>query len=102
MYDYIYMIKFITFRLDPWATYVLPTPRNIYDHHFWNPPPEQVYKFRSSKPKRPASLKVIFTAIKNIFCLLQKFTTYSDVTFTFLFCYRSMSAMLEYLQATRK
>ena len=100
------MIKFITFRLDPWATYVLPTPRNIYDHHFWNPPPEQVYKFRSSKPKRPASLKVIFTVIKNIFCLLHekipKFTTYSDVTFTFLFCYRSMSAMLEYLQATRK
>ena len=66
------MIEFITFRLDPWATYVLPTPRNIYDHHFWNPPPEQVYKFRSSKPKRPASLKVIFTVIKNIFCLLHE------------------------------
>ena len=70
MYDDIYTMKFITFRLDPWATYVLPTPRNIYDHHFWNPPPEHVYKFRSSKPKRPASLKVIFTVIKNIFCLL--------------------------------
>ena len=95
MYDDIYTIKFITFRLDPWATYVLPTPRNIYDHHFWNPPPEHVYKFRSSKPKRPASLKVIFTMIKNMFGLLQNlhYKTYSDVTFTFLFCYRSMSAM---------
>ena len=66
------MIIFITFRLDPWATYVLPTPRNIYDHHFWNPPPEQVYKFQSPKPKRPASLKVIFTVIKKIFCLLHE------------------------------
>ena len=29
-------------RLDPWATYVLPTPEHFYNHHFWNPPKEQV------------------------------------------------------------
>ena len=50
--------KWPQFRLDPWAKYVLPTPRNIYDHHFWNPPSTEVYEFKSPKPKRPASLKV--------------------------------------------
>ncbi len=29
-------------RLDPWASYVLPTPENVYVHHFWNPPQDQV------------------------------------------------------------
>ena len=48
------------FRIDPWAKYVLPTPRHIYDHHFWNPPQEEIYQFKSPKPKRPASLKVSF------------------------------------------
>jgi len=48
----------IIYRLDPWAKYVLPTPRNIYDHHFWNPPKEEVYQFKNPKPKRPTSLKV--------------------------------------------
>ena len=47
-------------RLDPWATYVLPSPRNIYDHHFWNPPREDVYKMKYPKTKRPKSLKVIW------------------------------------------
>lgn len=45
-------------RLDPWATYVLPTPEHVYNHHFWNPPKDQVYKFKAPKPKRPKSLKV--------------------------------------------
>ena len=29
-------------RLDPWATYVLPTPEHLFNHHFWNPPKDQV------------------------------------------------------------
>ena len=35
-------------RLDPWATYVLPTPEHVYNHHFWNPPKEQIYQLKGS------------------------------------------------------
>ncbi len=45
-------------RLDPWATYVLPTPEHVFNHHFWNPPEDQVYKAKAKKPKRPKSLRV--------------------------------------------
>ena len=45
-------------RLDPWATYVLPTPENVYIHHFWNPPKDKVYQMKSPRPSRPKSLKV--------------------------------------------
>ena len=49
-------------RLDPWATYVKPPAREedgyIYDHYFWNPPKEQVYKLVHPRPSRPSSLRV--------------------------------------------
>ena len=45
-------------RLDPWASYVLPTPENIYIQHFWNPPKDQVYTMKASRPPRPENLKV--------------------------------------------
>ena len=45
-------------RLDPWATYVLPTPEHVYNHHFWNPSQDQVYQMKNPKPQRPESLKV--------------------------------------------
>ncbi|TRY80465.1 hypothetical protein TCAL_10489 [Tigriopus californicus] len=48
-------------RLDPWATFVCPPPKGsgyIYNHHFWNPPKEQVYKAKNPKPKRPKSMRV--------------------------------------------
>ena len=43
-------------RLDPWATYVLPSPEHVYNHHFWNP--SQVYEMKAARPSRPKSLKV--------------------------------------------
>jgi len=45
-------------RLDPWASYVLPTPEHVYMHHFWNPPKDQVYVLKQPRPLRPKSLKV--------------------------------------------
>lgn len=48
-------------RLDPWASYVLPPPRHegfIYNHHFWNPPKDKVYKLTNPRPKKPSSLRV--------------------------------------------
>ena len=49
-------------RLDPWATYVKPPAREedgyIYDHFFWNPPKDQVYKMAHPRPSRPSSLRV--------------------------------------------
>lgn len=45
-------------RLDPWATYVLPTPEHVYNHHFWNPPKEAIYQAKADRPQRPKSLKV--------------------------------------------
>lgn len=45
-------------RLDPWASYVLPTPEHVYMHHFWNPPKDQVYVLKQPRPQRPKSLKV--------------------------------------------
>ena len=37
---------------------MLPTPEHVYNHHFWNPPADQVYKAKAPRPKRPKSLKV--------------------------------------------
>ena len=49
-------------RLDPWATYVKPPAREedgyLYDHYFWNPPKDQVYKMTQPRPSRPSSLRV--------------------------------------------
>jgi len=49
-------------RLDPWATYVKPPAREedgyLYDHYFWNPPKDQVYKMVQPRPSRPSSLRV--------------------------------------------
>ena len=49
-------------RLDPWATYVKPPAREedgyLYDHYFWNPPKDQVYKMAHPRPSRPSSLRV--------------------------------------------
>ncbi len=48
-------------RLDPWASYVLPPPKEegyTYMHHFWNPPKDQVYTFKHPRPKKPESLRV--------------------------------------------
>ena len=37
-----YNLRIEYFRLDPWATYVLPDHNKLFNHHFWNPPAEQV------------------------------------------------------------
>jgi len=66
-------------RLDPWATYVLPTPEHFYNHHFWNPPKEQVYHLKASRPKRPKSLKV-YECHVGISSVEEKVNTYKDFT----------------------
>ncbi|CAL4130548.1 unnamed protein product, partial [Meganyctiphanes norvegica] len=48
-------------RLCPWATYVVQPAKDqgvAYQHHFYNPPEDQRYKFKHSRPKKPRSLKV--------------------------------------------
>jgi 1,4-alpha-glucan branching enzyme len=64
-------------RLDPWATYVLPTPEHVYNHHFWNPPADQVYKIKCKGPKRPKSLKV-YECHVGISSIEGKVNTYKD------------------------
>lgn len=48
-------------RLCPWATYVVQPPKHegtAYQHHFWNPPPNERYAFKHPRPCKPTSLKV--------------------------------------------
>ena len=92
-----------TCRLDPWATYVLPTPRNIYDHHFWNPCSEDVYQFKSPKPTRPKSLKVI--RLKSKYLYQHQRTLKENLFFQInisIYILRFMNVMLEYLQVKQR
>ncbi|XP_076054908.1 1,4-alpha-glucan-branching enzyme isoform X2 [Oratosquilla oratoria] len=48
-------------RLSPWATYVKQPPKSegvAYQQHFWNPPPEERYKFKHPRPPVQKSLKI--------------------------------------------
>jgi len=48
-------------KLSPWASYVLPPVKgegHTYCHHFWNPPPTEVYHPKHPRPSRPASIRV--------------------------------------------
>jgi len=48
-------------RLSPWASYVCKPPKEegvCYQHHFWNPPKDQLYKFAQPRPSRPKSLRI--------------------------------------------
>ncbi|XP_054721053.1 1,4-alpha-glucan-branching enzyme-like [Uloborus diversus] len=46
-------------RLSPWATYVVqPKSSIVYDQRFWNPPANERYTFKNSKPKRPPNFKI--------------------------------------------
>uniref|UniRef100_A0A6A7FR02 1,4-alpha-glucan branching enzyme n=1 Tax=Hirondellea gigas TaxID=1518452 RepID=A0A6A7FR02_9CRUS len=48
-------------RLSPWASYVCKPPKEegvAYQHHFWNPPTDQRYLFKHSRPGKPRSLRV--------------------------------------------
>ena len=64
-------------RLDPWASYVMTTPENVYIHHFWNPPKDEVYNMKHPKPCRPESLKV-YECHVGISSCEGKVNTYSD------------------------
>ncbi|XP_045583278.1 1,4-alpha-glucan-branching enzyme isoform X2 [Procambarus clarkii] len=48
-------------RLCPWASYVVQPPKSegtAFQHHFWNPPPQERYSFKHPRPHKPMSLKV--------------------------------------------
>ncbi|XP_017884300.1 1,4-alpha-glucan-branching enzyme [Ceratina calcarata] len=47
-------------RLSPWATYVTQNKAEsaTYKQRLWNPLPENVYKFKHPKPKKPESLRI--------------------------------------------
>ena len=66
-------------RLDPWASYVLPTPENVYIQHFWNPPKDQVYTMKAARPSRPENLKV-YECHVGISSSEGKVNTYQDFT----------------------
>jgi len=66
-------------RLDPWASYVLPTPENVYIQHFWNPPKDQVHTMKAARPSRPENLKV-YECHVGISSSEGKVNTYQDFT----------------------
>ncbi|XP_076450811.1 1,4-alpha-glucan-branching enzyme-like isoform X2 [Babylonia areolata] len=46
-------------RICPWSRYVTrPKEFPVFEQVFWDPPEDQVYKFKHPHPKRPATLKV--------------------------------------------
>lgn len=66
--------------MDPWATYVLPTPEHVYNHHFWNPPKDQVYTPKNPKAARPASLRVYecHVGISSLHGKINDYTDFAD------------------------
>ena len=46
----------LLYRNSPWANYVLPNERKVYEHTFWNPPKK--YQFKHKKPKAPENMKI--------------------------------------------
>ena len=57
--NYATSLTYILHRMDPWASYVLPNPEDIYIHHFWNPPPDQVYLFSMFSLLRIIALEML-------------------------------------------
>jgi len=46
----------LLYRNSPWANYVLPNDRKVYEHVFWNP--STSYEFKYKKPKVPENIKI--------------------------------------------
>lgn len=46
----------LLYRNSPWANYVLPNDRKVYEHVFWNP--SKPYQFKYKKPKAPENIKI--------------------------------------------
>ncbi|XP_010545514.1 PREDICTED: 1,4-alpha-glucan-branching enzyme 3, chloroplastic/amyloplastic [Tarenaya hassleriana] len=67
-------------RVPAWATYVQPEGegKQAYAIH-WEPPPESVYKWKSSKPKVPKSLR-IYECHVGISGSEQKISTFAEFT----------------------
>ena len=67
----------LLYRNSPWANYVLPNERKVYEHHFWNPPKQ--YQFKHKKPKVPENIK-IYECHVGIASPEFKVATYKDFT----------------------
>ncbi|KAL8568163.1 1,4-alpha-glucan branching enzyme [Nucella lapillus] len=67
-------------RICPWSRYVTrPKEFPIFEQVFWDPPQQQVYKFKHPHPKRPATLKVYEVHV-GICSWEGKVATYKDFT----------------------
>jgi len=67
----------LLYRNSPWANYVLPNDRKVYEHVFWNPPTS--YQFKHKKPKAPKNIK-IYECHVGIASPDYKVATYNDFT----------------------
>ncbi|TVY64823.1 1,4-alpha-glucan-branching enzyme [Fusarium oxysporum f. sp. cubense] len=68
-------------RLPAWIKYVTQdlSVSPAYDAHFWNPPASETYKFKNSRPKKPASVRV-YEAHVGISSPDQRVATYKEFT----------------------
>ncbi|KAL5605520.1 hypothetical protein FOVSG1_005667 [Fusarium oxysporum f. sp. vasinfectum] len=68
-------------RLPAWIKYVTQdlSISPAYDAHFWNPPASETYKFKNSRPKKPASVRV-YEAHVGISSPDQRVATYKEFT----------------------
>ena len=51
----------------------------VYDARFWNPPPEDIYKFKNQRPSQPKSLR-IYEAHVGISTTEHRVGTYKEFT----------------------
>lgn len=65
------------YRNSPWANYVLPNERKVYEQVLWNPPKK--YQFKHKKPKAPENIK-IYECHVGIASPEYKVATYNDFT----------------------
>ncbi|KAJ4127264.1 alpha-1,4-glucan branching enzyme [Fusarium equiseti] len=68
-------------RLPAWIKYVTQdlSVSPAYDARFWNPPASETYKFKNSRPKKPASARV-YEAHVGISSPEQRVATYKEFT----------------------
>jgi 1,4-alpha-glucan branching enzyme len=68
-------------RLPAWIKYVTQdlSVSPAYDARFWNPPASETYKFKNSRPKKPASVRV-YEAHVGISSPDQRVATYKEFT----------------------
>ena len=73
-------------RISPWASYVVQPPKDKQDsegvafcQQFWNPPPDQRYIMKHTRPPKPTSPRV-YECHVGISSSEEKVNTYKDFT----------------------